>query len=462
MLDTWLSLGGVEIGNNTRVASYLIDSGAGQILQGTKCLCPTLPDAFDEPPYVSPELDPAPWYDDADPRSERFAGLWIEKIEGLLDSPVEREVTQRATDGAVRACARYSDRTLTVTGWLVAKDTCGADYGKAWLQAALLGTECSGCGGDDLCILACCPTYLCDDGGEGEGEGEADGEGEDDLPGGEDTGCWDTNIQLRTLKNAALVSGPDVVRQAPGYQEGTCVEGFRLVYQVTFQLSVEPYLWRQPIQVLDRHPWPDPADEDQVCHITWNDNADCDPDNPDCVPGSNVPLDGCEPDEHCPSNPPPPRVPAATATCVCLPLTAVRLCFDIPDTLVPSTLDAGLRLEVYAGDSPLRNLAIRIWRNPLGRSTDELDGCHTTGVYYITYVPAGGTIVVDGASESATMYCRGGVVRDADEYVYGPAAGPLNHITLTRGATHTVCADVDAEYVDPLANLSVYLLPREV
>lgn len=430
VLETYLELAGTEIGNNTRVASYL---GGGDVWLAQGCFCDTIPEAVGDDPYTNPVDDEAPWYDPSDPRSARFAGLWIETIDGLLDSPIERSVTQRVSDGATVSCARASSKTLTVRGWLFAQDECGADYGMMWLRSALLGSRCSGCNGDDLCLFACCP----------------------DPAGGED----DAEEQLRTLKNAALVSGPNIISRA-AIRSG-CVEGARPVYQVEFQLSTDPYFWRAPIRVLEASPWPEPTG-DEVCNLTWVTDPECDPDNPDCLPGANAPMPGCVTDPLCPAPPAPPRVPAATANCVCLPLQVVRQCFDIPANMVPAWLDAALRITVYSGNAPLRNLSIRVWENPLGRSPEELDECATLGVYYITYVPANSTLTIDGVSESSEMRCPGFARSDAATQVYGPGAGPLEHITLSCGVTHTICADVDITYIDPDANLSVEIVTREL
>jgi len=129
---------------------------------------------------------------------------------------------------------------------------------------------------------------------------------------------------------------------------------------------------------------------------------------------------------------------------------------------VPAWLDAALRITVYSGNAPLRNLSIRVWENPLGRSPEELDECATLGVYYITYVPANSTLTIDGVTESSEMRCPGFARSDAATQVYGPGAGPLEHITLSCGVTHTICADVDTTYIDPDANLSVEIVTREL
>lgn len=432
VLETYLELAGTEIASNARTAVYA-NIGDG-------CVCDTIPEAVGDAPYTVPEVDPAPWFDPSDPRSARFAGLWIEQVDGLLDSPLERSVTERVGDGGTVSCARAGTKTLTVTGWLFAQDECGADYGMLWLRSALLGARCSGCNGDDLCLFACCPDP---DNGEGEGEGE-------------DSGVVD---QLRTLTNAALISGPNILRRAPVDQG--CVTGARPVYQVEFQLVTSPFFWRSPVPVLEASEWPEPTG-DEDCNITWVDDPGCDPDAPDCLPGSNVPMPGCAPDPLCPPPPAPPRVPAATTSCVCLPLKVVRQCFDIPADLVPAWLDAALQITVRSGSSALRNLSIRVWENPLGKTADELDDCATLGIYYITYVPANSTLTIDGMRESSQMRCPGFAVSDAATQVYGPGAGPLEHITLSCGVTHTVCADVDTEYIAPDATLSVSIVTREL
>lgn len=431
MHEGYLVFGGTEIANTARTASYMRASGSGAQIGPGACHCATLPAAVDDPPYTDPATDNAPWFDPNDARSGGFAGLWVEKIDGLRDSPLDRTVTERLGDGAVVSCPRLGSRTLTVTGWLFAQDECSADYGVSWLSAALRGAECSDCTGNDLCLLVCCPT---------------------------DTG--DADRQLRTLKQAAQMSGVRLLAKNSRAQRRTCTVGARPIYQVEFQITTGPYFWRSPLTLVEERPWPIPTGQED-CNIVWRTDADCDPSLPGCTAGDNAPLPGCPPDLLCPPPPAPPRLPLAQSKCACIPLHAVRTCIDVPALDVPSWFDAAMQIEVYAGDAPLRNAMITVWPNPLQRPADQLDECAALGTYYVSSVPARSTLRIDGTTNSTWMDCPGNVTTDAALNVYGSGGGPVEHITLSCGIPHTICLDADTEFVDPLATATVRLVTRE-
>lgn len=427
MLETYLSLGGQEIGNNARVERYM-QPGLSRSLNG--CACPDFAAALGHEPYVSPAADPAPWYDPNEPESAGFGGLWIETIDGLHDAAFNLSPVQRLGDGAIVPPRRHRDRVLTVTGWLFATDMCSADWGLRWLTARLLG--CVSCEGADLCLLRCCPT-------------DAD----------------DVQRQLRTLKNASLISGPEVIGRAP-LPEAVCEGKTRPAFQVTFQISADPAFWRQPVTVIDELVWPEPDPDTQLCNIIWDTSGDCDPDNPDCIPGVNSPLRGCTANPFCPPPPPPPRVPTATTGCVCVPLYVVRQCADIPAAAFAPQFVSALRMRLYAGDDPIRNLSITIYQNPRQLPAEELDDCRACGTYYVEYVPPDSTLVIDGTTSSARMLCPGGVNTAGDSVLFGDGGGPAQHIQLQCGMHYTVCADMDVESFSPLATLSLETVTREM
>lgn len=431
MHEGYLVFGGTEIANTARTAAYMHGTGSDTLIGPGACHCATIPQAVDDPDYIAPDVDPAPWYDPSDPRSAGFGGLWVEKIDGLTDSTMEREVSQRIGDGAVVSCPRYGSRTLTVTGWLFAQDECSAEYGRAWLNAALRGAACSDCTGNDLCLLVCCPVDAAD-----------------------------TDNQLRTLKRAQALSGAKVLRKAASPNSRGCATGMRPIMQVEFQISTDPSFWRQPVEIVSELPWPEPTG-DEECNITWRSDPDCDPARPGCAPGVNAALPGCPPDLNCPPPPPPPRLPMASSGCACIPLKAVRSCVEVPALDVPAWFDAALQFDLYAGESPLRNAMITVYPNPAQKPPEQLDECAALGVYYISSVPANSTLRIDGTTARAYMDCPGGVTSDATRNVYGTGGGPVEHITLSCGIPYTICLDADTEFVDPLAHATVRLVTRE-
>lgn len=419
MYEGYFSLGGVEVANNARVAAY-----AGR---GSLCACDGFADALGHDEYTTPETDPAPWYDPLDPESGLFGGLFVESIDGLLDAPYDMGTTELAGDGATRARLRASGRVLTVTGWLYAVDRCSAEWGKRWLSSVLAG--CETCDGVDFCYFRCCP----DD--------------EDDA-----------RRNMRTLHRARLVNGP-VVDQVARDRAG-CARPVPMI-RVRFQILTDPHVWRAPVAVVDETVWPVP-DGNELCNIEWDTSGECDPSNPDCVPGVNAPGRGCAPNSECPPAPPPPRVPSATTGCACIPLYVVRQCADIPTDQIPRQFTSALRITVYAGEQEVRNLAITVYQNPRQLAPDEIDECRACGHYYIEHIPAESTLVIDGTTSRARMRCPGGVDTPGDRLVFGDGGGPLQHMTLRCGTHYTICADMDTETYSELATLTVEAVTREV
>lgn len=171
MFAGYASFAGVELWNNERVMAYLAGSPelGVQALKtpsmslSERCGCPTiLPYVCDPGPlpdgsYLSPAIDPAPWYDPAVPDSVDFAGLFVESITPF-DLPIGRTVSAGAILGGSLGPLRLGPRTITVTGWLLARTCCAAEYGLRWLAEALAQTQsCAGCSLGDLSMLRCCP-----------------------------------------------------------------------------------------------------------------------------------------------------------------------------------------------------------------------------------------------------------------------------------------------------------------
>lgn len=440
MIEGLLYLAGTEIGSTARTAAYLNRGSTATIRNG--CTCSTLPAAVGEAPYRSPAEDPAPWYDAAEPRSGRFGGLWIETIEGMQDSPYQRRVTQRVGNGSVHSTGRMNSKTITVTGWLFAADCCSADYGLRWLTSALY-TSCSTCAGNDLCFLSCCPVQV-PEGTEGAAQGP--------------DGFWyDTPSQIRTLTGAALISGPTVVDRAQGCGQDCDDDaiGLRPIYRVQFVLDADPCVWREPVRVLDDTVWPTPTG-DEPCNITWTTNC-CDILRPGCSCAT-----PCASDAECPAPPAPPIAPPAIPDCICVPLQVVRQCVDVEPEDVPIWEEGRLAITVRSGSQPMRNLTISVWPNTLDRDPDDLNECNACGQFFVTFIPANSSLIIDGRTCTASMTCPGDVTTDASSSVYGSGGGPLECVSLSCGIRYTICADVDIQHVAPDATLSVDLLRCEV
>lgn len=171
MFTGFLSYAGTEIVNAARLASY---STALNITGATACdTCPTLRTSLEQAVYTTPAADNAPWYDPSVPESGQIAGFQIVSIEGTGDT-ASRPVDELSRDGGIVGRRRRSARNLAVTFRAVASTECALNYAVGWLSRVLRGNDCSpvsniflpsvstGCAGETLCILTCCPTVPAD------------------------------------------------------------------------------------------------------------------------------------------------------------------------------------------------------------------------------------------------------------------------------------------------------------
>jgi len=159
-----------EVWNNQRVVAYLKGDPAAGIpglalpstVVSADCGCDAIclycdQGAGEDGAFTSPRLDDAPWFDSGVPDSEDFAGLFVTELTGF-DSTIRRDFSEGAISGGSLGPMRLGGRCMTVTGWLMAKTCCGAEYGLRWLQEALMGNNfCEDCAYGDLYMIKCCP-----------------------------------------------------------------------------------------------------------------------------------------------------------------------------------------------------------------------------------------------------------------------------------------------------------------
>jgi hypothetical protein len=155
----YLVLGGTEVFNQARTYAYVEESGcpAGWL----RCLpCPGLEDALGVNSYVGTLAD-APWYDDADPATHKFFGIYPIAMDGLDSSTRTANIQEGILDGGVIQGTRRAVREIRVRGVMVGDGQDGLDAGLSWLDAVLDGNTCSthqgACGEVDGCFWVTCP-----------------------------------------------------------------------------------------------------------------------------------------------------------------------------------------------------------------------------------------------------------------------------------------------------------------
>lgn len=160
MFKRYLELGGTEIANAARVATY-VEKNAPQIPLRARWNYQNLHVALGEPEYESPAVDDAPWVDPSMPETARFYGVYPLSISGAIDSTRSAETVETIGGGGATGAERYGSKAIRVRALLVAEDDLALEAGNTWLSAALASQSCddhgSGCGGAQLCYFAAEP-----------------------------------------------------------------------------------------------------------------------------------------------------------------------------------------------------------------------------------------------------------------------------------------------------------------
>lgn len=437
---SWLCYAGTEIANSARSHAYAVNGLKPHTMTVKDCGCADLGAMLGDGAYRRPDLDsPAPpWVDPLDVDSYEFGGLIITRLDGIDSAPVDRPVTNRLGDGAVPGRRRYGPRVITVTGVLIGSSCCGIAYGQRWLNSVLAGSQgCgdSGCGGDDLNYLDCCPE-ICEDAASFTSYAACA------AP------YW------RTLRDVVLTSEVQVISEIGGGCE--CCQGCP-AREVTFQLTAGPWAFREPVEVADCVTFPEPVDDD-VCEV-WSTDPDCLSDEAACAAAAPMP---CPLDPACPV-PVVPELPLPSNRCQCDPVAGrVRLCIDVPAGVAPAWFDAVPVITIKAGDLPLRSVRIRFYSNPLGLDVEQLDACGFCAELNVSYLPASASLLLDGTVQQGVVQCPGRAETSAGSVLAGPAGGPLVWPVIECGAPYLVCVEADAGSIAPDSCVSLSTVVREV
>lgn len=476
MLSDYAEAAGQEVWNQQRLQAYLTNVGSPFDSGPSICACDTLTpgnlgstDAEGDPivAYTTPNdpTQPAPWYDVDLPVSGEFLGFMPLSVDGTTNNPLARTVSNAVGGGGVFGPSRALPRTITVTGILIGTSCCGADYGMHYLSEVLAGCSGDSCDGDCFEMFDCCPSTVL-------------------------TEAQLNDQHRRTFRRTALVSGPtETSRTARGEcSTGACSGGE--IIQIEFVLvAATPWAWTDPLPILDV---PLPASGTGDC-IEWCSNTIADEcigwdlsgaggcvwdfsgPNPclevaelseceagDCIHAACTPAqDACADPLFPVPTPPQPTSPTAP---FCTPLAPERECYTIDLSTRPAWSSDVPIITVSAGAADLRNVRITFYERPTGtmQTCDEIaddNRCAPFSDFYVTFVPAGGSVVIDGQTGRATTNCAGEC--NTASTVYGSAdGGPLVIDELTC-AEYCVCIESDPLFPpDPEATVAISVSGR--
>lgn len=454
-MSSYMALCGNEIVNAARLEAYVGNGvkpyGFDIKVPGCEGLDAILPGVDSDPPlggYQLPDLDLAPWYDATVPESANFAGLLVTEV--TISSPYSRSSTENIRQGTTLGRLKLLGRTIVVHGWLIGKTCCATQYGLKWLTTALSGPPCpeGNCGACSLEFLDCCPAI-----GTEEGDCLTTDAGVYVRP------SADTEYQraaefFRHMNGVGVIDGPNVL----SCKGSNCGCGSSALVEVEFTLSSSsPYFNSCGTSVLTDQLAALPCDTED-CDITWlkiEEGEECPVVDPECPV-----VEDCLEDPLCPLPALPPALKIPTNPCACNPLRTTRLC--VASSSGKEWGSSTLNIEVFSGDTQLRNLAIRLWQNPLGVTCGdpEFTDCSACSTLLISYIPPNARFVLSGETRTVTIECNGRT-RNASQNVTNVDGQPFDWPDLTC-FTACICVDFDCDSTAPNATISIDRIDRDL
>ncbi len=420
ILIDYAAISGQELWSTARTQAYLANVGSPFTSGAAWCSCPSLtPVMLDEGNgvYETPALDPAPWYDPDHAVSAEFLGFLPLRISGLEDNTRTRNVTNAVGGGGVFGPARDLPRTITVSGLLVGTTCCGVEFGLHYLSEAMRGCTGDECDGSCFEMFNCCPS---------ESSTRAEFLAE----------------HRRTFQRTALVSGPEVTgRTGTGScAAGACAAGGDIVEVEFVLVAASPWPWTDLTPLLDVAL---PATGTGDC-IEWCVGAACTAN--DCKFAACTASDACDDPRNPVPTPPAPTVPESS---FCIPLADDQECYTIDLSTRPQWGSDVPVFTLSAGASELRNVHITFYERKPGTTLTcpeiaDASRCDPVMDFFITYVPAGGEITVDGRTGRPTLSCQG-TCRSASTVFGNTDGGPVRIEELTC-AGYCVCLGVDPAF----------------
>lgn len=147
-------------------------------------------------------------------------------------------------------------------------------------------------------------------------------------------------------------------------------------------------------------------------------------------------------DPDCAPIPAAPRPPVIIDDCIEEASLWRRYVSIIPAEEVADWQSTLPTLELRTLGQPERQVRIRIYANPFGYDSSQLDAESYCSEQIISYLPPNTTFTIDGELERAFAEVNGGQPLSADHLLYGTGGGPATWPDLSCGIQYLISVDV--------------------
>jgi len=443
--DGYFTLDGAEIINVARTEAY----ASGQPWFVPAFENDALPVLLGDTTYNNPIDDEAPWVDPDNEESGGFYGVYPLSISGIENSTRGSTVVESSTDGGVPGRLRHGTKAVVFNVVLMGETEAAVEYGLAWLRRALLGDKCdptlatTTSTGADLAYLASepgIPTRVLNervevvDGGDSAGSGAELGPQRVRYAYPQSPGQYARDLEMqkygRMLRHFVVNEGPTVTSKHKMSCGGAA-------WTVSFTgVAGSPFEFGIPKPIIQGFMSPEVSDP-WVPGVTKGPFEINPYDAPEWACGDNI----WEPiyDPFCAALVAPPGPPSVPMGCFTPPESWARRWITVPAEEVPLWGQVMPVIQVYAPFG-LRNMRVRIYETEAGGP--EQNPCGYRGDLVFSYIPAGGTMVFDAATEAVWVITEYGHKRRADSLVFRTDGKPFDWPFLSCGYAHTFTFDM--------------------
>lgn len=383
MYDGYLALGGVEILNRARTATYLRDSLGARV--EVRCDDADLRKGLGHGPYATPAT--APWATGSRLAGHRFLGFFPGKLTGAEDSTRGVDLTELTGDGAVMTSPRYGSLEMRFVASAFAMDEEAMEEGMAWLKQSLSNDGCSdadlGCTGREAQLFAAKPST-----------------------------AVEAYARTRIFHRVEVTEGPRVMSKYP-------TRGF-VMWQVEFTLTAGiPWAFTSladtgTVNMDTASNFQDPAGEN--CSVTadaYNDYVD-DP----YFTGINRP----------------PRPPVILPPNI-LNITSWRRHTVTIPAIQTQRWGRTVPVVHVSTTNAVQYLRLRFYQT--GKA-----GCDFSGEFVVSYIPKNAVLTLDAIKREATLRLSNGKIVPAGHLLFGSHGRPFLWPTLGCQHTYKMTADL--------------------